>query len=210
MASVAEIQQQLVQSHDQVNQLLAEVKNLDAKVTDLHVRSTSQQSEITNLRAANAQLANERRHGGEDTKPLTSLINAKSMAPKVFGGKSEESYRTWTKKVRAFCNASRPGFKKFLLWCEKQQAEIDPEDMDIEWRHKDAAAEVLFDFLVLHTSDDAQILVERFEDNGPEAWRQLARRYDPIGESYVLDQMDKLMHVNRCKSMLELPSSISK
>ena len=143
-------------------------------------------------------------------KPLAGLINAKSMSPKVFHGKTEESYRTWAKKVRAFCNATRPGFKRFLIWCEKQECEIDIDDMNIEWRHKDVAAEALYDFLVLHTGDDAQILVERFEDNGPEAWRQLARRYDPIGESYVLDQMDKLMHVTRCKNMLELPSSISR
>ena len=38
------------------------------------------------------------------------------------------------------------------------------------------------------TSDDTQQLVELQEDeNGPEAWRQLAIRFDFIGESYACD-----------------------
>ena len=55
-----------------------------------------------------------------------------------------------------------------------------------DWKHKGAAADALFDLLQLHTSDDAQHLVELQDENGPGAWRQLGIRYDPIGESYVL------------------------
>ena len=84
MASVAEIQQQLVQSHDQVAQLLNEVKGLNDKVSDLHQRSTGQAIEITQLRQANAQMATERQRGGDDVKPLAGLINTKSMSPKIF------------------------------------------------------------------------------------------------------------------------------
>ena len=82
--------------------------------------------------------------------------------------------------------------------------------MSIDWRFKDVAAEVLPDFLMMHTDDSARILVELHEDNGPEAWRQLACRYNPIGETYILDRMDKLMNVNRCKSMVEIPAAISR
>jgi hypothetical protein len=79
--------------------------------------------------------------------------------------------------------------------------------MDIEWKYKGVAAEVPHDFPVMHTKDNARILVELHEDNGPEAWRQFARRFDPIGDTFVIDRMDRLMNVARCKNMLEIPAS---
>ena len=82
--------------------------------------------------------------------------------------------------------------------------------MDIEWKYKSVAAEILHDFLVMHTDDNARILVELHEDNGPEAWRQLARRFDPIGDTCVIDRMDRLMNVAMCKNMLEVPAAISR
>ena len=82
--------------------------------------------------------------------------------------------------------------------------------MHVEWKYKDVAAEILYDFLAMHTDDTARCLVELYEDNGPEAWRQLALRYDPIGETFVIDRMDRLMNVTRCKNMTELPAAISK
>ena len=66
-----------------------------------------------------------------------------------------------------------------------------------QWEHKEAAADELFDFLQLHTTDDAQQLVELQDENGPEVWRQLSIRYEPIGELYV-------------KQLTELPSAITR
>ena len=79
-----------------------------------------------------------------------------------------------------------------------------------QWEHKEAAADALFDFLQLHTKNDAQQLLELQDENGPEAWRQFAIRYDPIGESYVFDQMSAPMEVPRCKHLTELPSAIAR
>ena len=213
MASLAEVQQQLAQSLDQIARLSQEVGTLSNKVEYLHRDATQKDGDIQGLRQANAQLADmsaqsAHDHGGKGG--FGSLIDTKSMAPRVFRGIPSDNYKTWAEKVRAFCNASRPGFKKFLLWIEDQDAEIDLNNMSVEWMYKDSAAEILHDFLMIHTDDDARILVELHEDNGPEAWRQLARRYDPIGESYAIDKMDKLMNVTRCKTMLEPPAAISR
>ena len=49
------------------------------------------------------------------------------------------------------------------------------------WEHKDVAGEVLYDFLLLHTSDDAQQFVEMQDESCPEAWRKLSIRFDPLG-----------------------------
>ena len=45
--------------------------------------------------------------------------------------------------------------------------------------------------------------------NGPEAWRQLSLRYDPIGESYVFDTIGSLMKVPRCKQLTDLPAALT-
>ena len=112
--------------------------------------------------------------------------------------------------MRADCNASQPGFRKFLRWVEVQASPIDPDLVSgFQWEHKEAAADALFDLLQSHTTDDAQQLVKLLDDNGPEAWRQLSIRYDPIGESYVFDQMSALLEVPRCKQLTELPSAIT-
>ena len=56
------------------------------------------------------------------------------------------------------------------------------------------------------TTDDAQQLVElQADENGPEAWRQLSIRFDPIGKSYAFDQMASLMEVPRCKQLTDRP-----
>ena len=62
----------------------------------------------------------------------------------------------------------------------------------------------------MHTSDDAQQFVEFQDEYGLGAWRQLAIRFDPIGESYVFDQMMALMDVPRCKQIVELPATITR
>ena len=110
------------------------------------------------------------------------------MNPKKFDGKPDSPYRSRAKSVRAYCNASQPGFRKFLRWVEVQTSLIDSYPASgFRWEHKEAAADALFDFLQLHTTDDSQQLVELQDENGPEAWWQLSIRHDPIGESYVFD-----------------------
>jgi hypothetical protein len=53
-------------------------------------------------------------------------------------------------------------------------------------------------------------LVELQDENGLEAWRQLALRFDPVGESYVFDQMSALMDVPRCKQIVDIPAAITR
>ena len=107
------------------------------------------------------------------------------MGPKKFDGKFDSPFRAWAKVMRAYCNASKPGFGKYLRWVEAQTVEINGSLLaNFQWEHKEAASDALYDFLLVHTTDDAQRLVElQSDENGPEAWRQLSLRYDPIGRS---------------------------
>ena len=53
-------------------------------------------------------------------------------------------------------------------------------------------------------------IVERHPERGFEAWRQLNKRFNPIGETYAFDKLTGLMHQPRCKQMSELPSAIER
>ena len=161
-----------------------EILTANQKIDYLHNDSTAKAAEILQMKRDGSGGGDGGR-GGE--KSLGSLVNLKTMEPKVFSGKQGEHFKTWAKKVRSYANGHRWGFKKFLQWVEKQQEPINQDQMDIDWPHKKAASETFYDVLMIHTADDAQVCIELVEDNGAEAWRQLCRRYDLIGESYVLD-----------------------
>ena len=96
------------------------------------IQNTNQQ--IQHLQVANAQLLAASSRGGGRPE-IGRLVDLKTMAPKTFSGAvgngSGDQYKTWAKKVKSFCNASKPGFKKFLKWCETQSDTIDPANMDL-------------------------------------------------------------------------------
>ena len=79
-----------------------------------------------------------------------------------------------------------------------------------DWQHKDIFGEALYVFLFMHTTDDARQVVELQDENGLEAWRQLAIRFDPIRESWAFDQMTALMDAPRCKQMVELQATLTR
>lgn len=214
------MQQQLLQSYEQISSLSQEIAGAKGElataiqqVNCLNQDRTQKDVKLRELEQAVVSLVAAGGQGGQSggRKATVSLLNLKTMEPKVFDGKVEGNFRNWAKKVTAYCNGSRPGFKQFLQWMEKQEAPINPAHMpEINWEYKEAANQELYDFLMMRTADAAQTVVELSEDNGLEAWRQLVRRFDPIGESYVLDQMGSLMNVEQCAKLADLPGAIAR
>ena len=159
------------------------------------------------LRAANARIDS----GGERREDRMDLVDVKSMQPAVFKGSMSESYKQWAKKVKAFCNSRKPGFRKALEWAELESIPITSDSLTaLSWAPAETANAKLYDMLVMHLADDPLILVENHLGHGFEAWRALSRRYDPIGEQFVFDQMTSLLHRDRCKDIAELPGAIER
>ena len=157
MASVRELQQQLMQSHEYIRQMNQEIQviktdaqSMLGKINFLNDDRVAKDNVIQQLQSANAQLsAQVSAAGGGHGRPqasMGSLVNLKTMAPKKFGGGPSENYKSWAKSVRAFCNAHKPGFKKFLKWCERQAAEIGSKNLQLAWEHRETASELLRDF----------------------------------------------------------------
>mgnify|MGYP001626931964 FL=1 len=52
------------------------------------------------------------------------LIDAKNLQPEKFKGRRSEAFKPWARKLKAYCNVKRGGFRKALEWAEKQKQEI--------------------------------------------------------------------------------------
>ena len=48
------------------------------------------------------------------------LLGAKELKPDVFKGRATEAFKPWSRKLKAFCNSKRTGFRAALEWAEKQ------------------------------------------------------------------------------------------
>ena len=119
MASLQEVQQQLMASHEQVRLLSQEVasitQRLQATITEFDRKANYLNNQVSTLQQSNAQLlANGGGGGAKPSAGLGQLVNLKTMQPKIFTGKDSDPFRSWAKKVRSYCNAAQPGFKKFL------------------------------------------------------------------------------------------------
>ena len=87
------------------------------------------------------------------------LLDLKAMQPEVFKGRRAEAFKPWARKLKAYCNAKRGGFRKALEWAQQQTEEI----MDLThcpWEHAQTADAKLHDFLLMVLDEDAQVLVE--------------------------------------------------
>ena len=110
------------------------------------------------------------------------LLDLKTMQPEVFKGRRNDAFKPWARKLKAYCNAKRHGFRKALEWAESQTQEIT--DLGpMQWDQAIVADAKLHDFLLMMLGRDALILVETpdLESRGFEAWRLLVKRYNPSG-----------------------------
>ena len=170
-------------------------------------------------RAAQEALAEKDRKIQETESNLKNLIfrqqfdllDSKEIKPDIFRGRATEAFKPWQRKMKAFCNSKRTGFRQALEWAETQTTEIlDPTQSG--WDAAEAAAPKLHDFLLQILSENALLLVDKpaLEGRGFEAWRLLVQQYAPTGGAYELDSMMALMTVHQCKSLMELPGAVAK
>ena len=173
MVTAQEIQAQVLQSHEQIRALSTEIAHLNQQVANsnnaLHQKIAvmkngfnERDQKICELEVYDQQTIAIVSGGGSQNKAEDSvrLFDMKNVSVKVFGGKSGESFRTWAKKVRASCNGKRPGFRKCLKWVKAPKEKVTDTSLEhVDWKYKSFVNEVLYDFLAMHTSDDAQILV---------------------------------------------------
>ena len=129
MASLAEVQQQLLNSHEQIRSLSQEIATAKQQLTylDNDRAQKEQNAHIQSQRVASLEDSISRlmQTSGGRVETQIKLIDLKTMAPKKFSAKPEENFKSWATDVRSYCNAARPGFRKFLKWVEAQSEPIN-------------------------------------------------------------------------------------
>ena len=123
------VQIQLQRMFNQTHALSQELSSVCFKVDYLNSHRVVKDATIKELKQANRQLVNMMTSsggdGGGDRVSHIKLIDMKAMDPKLCDCKAETPFKAWAKKVRAYCNASRPGFRKCSKWVESQSGYID-------------------------------------------------------------------------------------
>ena len=193
-------------AEDKSDKLETEVKRLrhdtDVAVTTLKHEVVKLQAEAAAAAAASTQ---------QRQMDRIDLIDNKMISPTLFDGGKVEAFKPWVKRLKAFCNAKCAGFRLALDAAEKSEIEVDDTAVArLGWEPAANANKKLYDLLGLICSGEALVIVERHPEQGFEAFRQLSKRFHPIGETYAFDKINTLMHPIRCKSMSELPSTIEK
>ena len=190
-------------AEDKSNKLETEVKRLRH---DTDVAVTTLKNEVVMLQAE--AVASKQQQKQTDR---IDLIDNKTISPTLFDGGKVEAFKPWVKRLKAFCNAKCAGFRLALDAAEKSECEADDTAVArLGWEPAVSANKKLYDLLGLICSGEALVIVERHPEQGFEAFRQLSKRFNPIGETYTFDKINTLMHPIRCKNMSELPSTIEK
>ena len=179
------------------------LKALDAARADkaeleiaLAVLRRESEAAVMNLQHHMQSMDGASRRGG-----YSGLLNLKHFEPKVFAGKDNEDIKPWAKKMRAYCNAKKAGYKVAMEWAEVQKEKITDNDLDLmQWEHAARADSELHEFLQMTTAGDAQVIVERHKEHGFEAWRALIQRYNPKGGRFELERMNGLLRRNSART----------
>ena len=173
------------------------------------------QAAIAASEARSAALIQQMNAGGaghSGASERIELVDFKVNKPENFHGRREESWKSWSRQFKVYCNVRKEGFKKALEWAEAYEGDMLNEHTidQMQWPSARLADAKLYDFLFLQCRGDALVLVEHYEGMGFEAWRQLSKRYSPSGGQYELDMMGRLMNPQKAAKIGDLPTAILK
>ena len=137
------------------------------------------------------------------------FINTKTFEGGKFGGTSKESFKAWSKTLKVYLNSIRSGMRQALEASEESDVKMDMQSLKgIGWPEAVEANEKLYDFLMTFAADEALRVVEPYEGEGFEAYRQLKRRYTLVGGTSEVDRTIKLFNKKACKNLSDLPAAI--
>ena len=149
-------------------QLQTELHATRAHVVQISAAHDALKAAHDALNAASHRLFGERetqiRESEEKLKNLIftqkfDLIDFKDLKPDQFKGRKTEAFKPWAKKLKAYCNNKRSGFRKALEWAESQTSEIR-DTTGSGWGEAAAADVRLHDFLLSVLAEDAALLVD--------------------------------------------------
>ena len=131
--------------HENMNELIDIVAGLRSEMTDmqqdLEEKTEGNKQEIRDLKkevdSLGSMIANVfnwvkgKFVGGKKEQSL----GGKGVVPPKLTGRGEESFRTWSQDLKAYCNGVYKGFRKALVWAESRSDAIDAAALaNIQWK----------------------------------------------------------------------------
>ena len=207
------LQAEMIQTRAQLAHVSSRFDQMTAAHTALqaaHDRLREDAGRILGERANEIQQL-ERSIAGLVRKNKSDLLDLKAMQPSVFTGAKNERWRPWAKRIKAYCNAKHPGFKKALEWAEGQGAEIT-NLTTCPWDRASDMDAVLYEFLGQCMTGHAGLLLDRkeLEERGFEVWRRAHSQYSPMGPQYETDMLQSLLAQGPVKDMAKLAEATEK
>ena len=165
-AQLAQMANELAVARAQIMRISAEQDSLRAQAQQAVAAS---EARLLQVIAQSAQTQSR----GDDT---LNIVDFKTAQPEAFKGRREESWKTWSRGFKTYCNIKKQGFRQALEWAENFPGDtIDGDALDsMQWGPARLADSKLFDFLSIICKDDAHMLVDQFDGMGFEAWWQLS------------------------------------
>ena len=109
------------------------------------------------------------------------------------------------------CNSKQNGFRKALKGAAKHPTAIDDAALaGTQWEHIMPANTKLYDLLSAVCESDALLKIETTpgDDQGFEAWRRIARQFDPISKLTKIERLNQILNTETCKTIKELMGKI--
>ena len=188
---------------------------LNAQLGEANAQIALMAAALDTLRQESCNAVRELHRMFAEAKPVdgkaktVNFVNTKVFEGGKYLGSTKESYKTWAKKVKTYLNSQVRGMRKALELSEEADSKVQIGDLKLDSQQFAAEAnEKLYDFLLTFTSEEAFQVVEPFNGDGFEAWRQLKRRYTPTGGATQIDRTMRMMNKKACKSIANLPAAI--
>ena len=128
---------------------------MDVAVRDLQAQVYELQQRLILTETTNERLAHLVDEGRTEVKKLEAmtqeartdrgsnnwqLVDFKTLTPEVFANKPDQSYKLWSKKVKAFTNAKLTGFRTALETAERETTTIDEDNTESYVSHPQPVA----------------------------------------------------------------------
>ena len=159
---LTDVTQETVNLRALVAQNRTAVKALTATSTQSWSTQTARIDSLeTELGDAQAQIRRGGGGAGEPREPKEWNLLHKGDVDKYNGDRKQ--YRQWSRKLAAFANSKKAGFRKALKWAEKLAAPITSVELQWaqgQWEHTEAANTKLYDLLIQVCTGDALSKVE--------------------------------------------------
>ncbi|CAE7222661.1 ABCG2 [Symbiodinium sp. CCMP2592] len=169
------------------------------------------------LKGQSKELAEAVKRTATGDKGKLVLVDTKGLGkPSTFSGDAEQ-FLPWRHRMLAYICSIYPELREALEWCEEREKAISTEELTEAYGEK--ADEIdripnlleksteLSSALQMVTAKEPFAIVINCSTNGFEAWRRLARRYDPSTASRKRSMLKSV--INPQKQKLEhLPQAI--